>query len=202
MCINGRRDKKITSYIRSDNTTIKSTSKLKILGFTFGTDPTPEAHVREVERKFKSKLWSLRFLKSSRIPVNDIKDLYCIMIRPSIEYCAATYHSMLTRDQSSRLENLQARALRTIYGWDLSYSKARERAGIGTLEERREKITDEFAMKASRNNRLSRWFPTAEQTGHDTRNSPRYKEEYARTDRYRNSPIFYMRRRLNAQSSV
>ena len=52
-------------------------------------------------------------------------------------------------------------------------------------------------MKTSKNNRFSHWFPPAHSTGHNTRNKNTYHEEIPRTERYKNSPVFYMRRRMN-----
>ena len=198
LCITGRLDSKIDSYIYDGTNRIESSDTLKILGFTFGRSPGPEEHVKKIEEKFRAKIWSIRFLKKAKLPLSDITDLYCTVFRPSIDYCVPTYHSMLTNEQSDRLERLQSRALKSIYGWNKSYETVLELSGLDTLKERREKLVDSFAQKTSRNPRYNdTWFPKLEQTEHDTRNKLTYREEYARTERYKNSPVFYMRRRLN-----
>ena len=104
---------------------------------------------------------------------------------------------MLTGEMSDRLEDLQKKALKTIYGWDVSYADLLEISGLSTLKERREEIVDRFAQKTAKDTRFQHWFPRAPSTGHDTRQGPRYLEEFARTERLKNSPVFYMRRRLN-----
>jgi hypothetical protein len=43
------------------------------------------------------------------------------------------------------------------------------------------------------------WFPL-NKSSRSTRGRKKYLEEYARCDRLKNSPIFYMRRRLNGRS--
>ena len=107
---------------------------------------------------------------------------------------------MLNGDQTGRLEALQSRALKTIYGWNHSYQELLEMSGLDTLEERRNKIFDEFARKSARNPRFAHWFPPSNTTGHDTRIKKPYLEEHARTERYKKSPVFKMRERLNAMN--
>ena len=113
-------------------------------------------------------------------------------MRPVVEYCSNAYHSLLTKDQSDRLERLQARALKTIYGWDLSYAKILEITGQQTLEERRKNNFDNFTIKTSKNPKYKSWFPLLNDTGHNTRTTNTYLEEYARTECYKNSPVFAM----------
>ena len=120
-----------------------------------------------------------------------------MFLRSAVEYCAATYHSMLNKDQSDRIEKLQMKALKTIYGWNRSYSDLLAASGLETLENRRKKLVDNFAVKTSKNNRFSHWFPSAHPTGHNTRSTRPYLEEFSRTERLKNSPVYYMRRRLN-----
>ena len=122
------------------------------------------------------------------------------MVHPfleAIDYCAVTYHPMLTKDQSDRLEKLQSRALKSIYGWDKSYEKVRELSGLKLLSERREKMVLNFANKSAKNERFGHRFPKIRETGHDIRNLPLYQEDFSRTERYRQSPVNYMRRMLN-----
>ena len=89
-------------------------------------------------------------------------------------------------------------ALRAIFGYELPAAQLRQHAGITTLRDRRIMLTDKFARKCLASDRFKHWFPLADgrQTG---RNSDTYKEFFARTDRLKNSPLFYMRRRLNGK---
>ena len=113
LCISGRNDSTVNTYVRATTgDIIKSSDTLKILGFTFGTDPTPEAHIKKVEESFRKKIWTLRYLKKAKLDNSDIRDVYCSVIRAGIDYCGPTYHSMLTQGISDRLENLQCRALK------------------------------------------------------------------------------------------
>ena len=63
---------------------------------------------------------------------------------------------------------------------------------------RREELTDKFALKMSKNPRYSDLFPLRPQQQLRVRNPKPYLELKANTARLYNSPLFYMRRRLNA----
>ena len=99
---------------------------------------------------------------------------------------------MLSDKQDEEVEKLQATALRYIFGYGIPYTKMRELAKIPT------EATDKFAAKCAASDRFMHWFPPNEQTRR-SRHTLQFKETYARCDRLKNSPIFYMRRRLNGK---
>lgn len=123
---------------------------------------------------------------------------YVANILPIADYCSVVYHSMLTDEQDERLENAQVGALRAIFGYGVSARKLREKANIQTLRNRRIEQCDKFAEKCAASPRFSSWFPL-KQGRRSARSAEVYKEEYARCDRLKNSPLFYMRRRLNGK---
>ena len=65
------------------------------------------------------------------------------------------------------------------------------------MEERREIAIRKIAEKNS-TGPYADWFPDNEAT-RKMRHTHRYKEEHARCNRLRDSPIYYMRRKLNEQ---
>ena len=73
----------------------------------------------------------------------------------------------------------------------------RKRSGLETLRARRIVQADKFAEKAAGSDRFAHWFPM--RTSRTTRGGDKYMESYARCDRLYNSPIYYMRRRLNGK---
>jgi hypothetical protein len=85
--------------------------------------------------------------------------------------------------------------LKCIFGYGESYRSLREKAGIELLSDRRLKAVDKFTAKCLAG-QFSGWFPLNE-AERKTRKQKKYRELYARCDRLRNSPIFFMRRRLN-----
>ena len=123
-------------------------------------------------------------------------------LRSLLDYCAPAYHSLLTDEEDEHLERLQSTALKFIYGPGLSAGKMRQRAGIETLRTRRIELSDKFAAKAISNPRCSHWFPlrvAARDTRQNMKMSERYIETKARCDRLHNSPVYFMRRRLNGK---
>ena len=201
LCVSGRNDSVVNAYINNEGSKTISSDKLKILGFTFGRQPNPEAHVSSVELSFRKKVWTLRNLKRAWLDSSDIVEMYCTVLRPAIEYCAATYHSMLTQEMSDRLERLQTVALKTVFGWNYTYDEVLALAGVEKLSDRRKKLFDSFAQKVAKNPRFAHWLPRQVNTGHNTRNDKMYQEEFSRTERYKNSPVFQIRRRLNQMST-
>ena len=103
---------------------------------------------------------------------------------------------MLTKYQSNRLENIQKKCLRSIYGFDLDYEQLLQIAELQTLEERRELAQRKFALKASKNPQFAHWFPLNKNRT-SVRNPKMYEEQHASSDRLYNSPLFKMRRILN-----
>ena len=103
---------------------------------------------------------------------------------------------MLTKRQENDLENIQKKCLRCIYGYGKSYTDLLKESEFQTLKERRTKAVLKFAQKTSNNPVYSHWFKqNPNQTS--VRKPKIYLEEFARTSRLYNSPLFHMRRVLN-----
>ena len=123
---------------------------------------------------------------------------YKSIIRPIAEYCSVVFHSMLTDQQDEQIELLQSSALRYIYGFGMSYEQMRQKSGLSTLRSCRIAACDKFTLSCASSPRFCRWFPE-NNTGRRSRHQLSYLEQYARCDRLKNRPIFYMRRRLNGK---
>ena len=106
---------------------------------------------------------------------------------------------MLTDEMDLELERLQDRALSCIYGGNISGRRMRAKAQLETLRQRRIDHCDRFAQKCLKNPRFAKWFPTNTARRSSRRPGTQYQETYARCDRLKNSPVFYLRRRLNGK---
>ena len=177
---------------------VESTGSMKVLGFHFSDRPTVQLHVDETVKKIRRKYYSLRHLARYGMSQSELVEVYKSTIRPIADYCAPAYHSMVNDVQDQKLESAQTGALRAIFGYGLSARRLRQAANVQTLRERRIEQTDKFARKAAASQRFSHWFPknTARRSG---RNSEVYVEKFAKCDRLMNSPLYYMRRRLNGK---
>ena len=184
----------------NDGGRIESTDKMKILGFHFDSRPTAHAHVAALRARMRETVWVIRHLKHSGFNEPELVRVYKTVVRPVLDYCCVVYHSILTDEQDQIIERLQAQALKSIFGYKMSYAEMRDRAEITTLRARRIYLCDKFARKAMANGRFSvSWFPpkigrTSGRTGQDF-----YREFTARTDRLNNTPLFFFRRRMNGK---
>ena len=116
-----------TAYIKiDDNKRITSDLGLKICGFRFGPTPDVWDQVYSMETKFNQRIWALRNLKRSGFTKVDLKTSYLSLVRPVFDYTSAVYHSLLSSEQSSRLERMQKQAVKIICGQNSNYSTSIE----------------------------------------------------------------------------
>ena len=201
LCISAAGNQNVESYIRINNEKVVSGDELKICGFRFGSKPTVENQVVAIEAKFNARAWALRNLKRSGFNREELRDCYTSLVRPVFDYTAVVYDSLLTTEQSQRLERLQRRAIKIICGIHCSYMDGLERLGLTTLAERRRELVGKFIQKSLRNERFSRgWFPEKARNNYNTRHEQKYAEYKCNTERNRNNPLNAFRRRLNEQN--
>ena len=187
-------------FFTTEGERVGTNETLKLLGFTFGQRPTCHAHIETIKRTFRGRYWLLIHLGQNGFSEDDLLKVYKTIIRPVAEYCAPVFHPMITDQQDEQLERLQSTALRYVYGYGLSYADMREKASLPTLRQRRIELTDKFARKCLQSERFSDWFPrTSGLNRRRSRHTPEFLETFARCDRLRNSPLHYMRRRLNGK---
>ena len=182
----------------TDGSVIESGESMKVLGFHFSSRPTVHLHVNQTVKKMRQRCWALRHLARYGMNEKELVQVYKSVILPLADYCAPAYHSMMNDIQDQQMEGAQTGALRAIYGWGRSARTLRQEAGIQTLRARRIELTDKFARKCVANPRFSHWFPLS--TGRrSARGGDIYEERFAKCDRLVNSPLYYMRRRLNGK---
>ena len=197
LCISATATSDVTSYIKSGGTKIESTDRLKILGFMFGNTPSVRPHIDYMLMKARKKMWTMRNLKKAGMLADDMLKVFNTVIRPVFDYAVSTYHSMMTKEMIIELENVQKRACRIIYGWGVDYEQLLADGTVVSLEERRKKMVLNFARKTESKERFKGWFPRKDDGGINLREELTYEEKYARTERLKKSPLFYMRRELN-----
>jgi hypothetical protein len=173
---------------------------IKVLGFTFDQRPSAAAHVDAMLKKARRRFWVLRHLRRFGFDEDELLLVYKSLVRSVLDFCAVVYHSLLTQDMSAAIERVQSQSLKIIYGFGKSYNELLVKTGLTTLEERRLKSIDKFTSKCLEG-RFEGWFPRSE-ARRSGRNPRPYHEAYARCDRLKNSPLYFMRRRLNDNYSV
>ena len=179
---------------------IVSGNDMKVLGVHFSSDPDMSAQVRAIQTKFRSCTWILRHLGHRGFSKEELVRVYKSVILPVHDYCSCVFNSSLTLTQASALERLQAQALKSIFGYEHSYSSFLQQTGIKTLQQRRDDRCLKFARKSLANDRYRHWFPM-NVIARPTRHQLTYKESFAKTKRLYNSPLYHMRRLLNGKPS-
>lgn len=177
---------------------IDSCDSLKVLGFHFESKPTVRKHVETVIKKFRQRYWFLRHLRKLGFNEHELVRVYKINVLPIADYTDVVYHSLMTDDLDEALENAQNGALKCIFDPRLSARALREKSGLSTLRNRRVDHIDKFARKCAASQRFGHLFPKRDRV-RNTRTHEEYIEEFARCERLRNSPLFFMRRRLNGK---
>ena len=77
---------------------------------------------------------------------------------------------MLKGELRDDIEQIQKRASKVIFGWNSSYDELIASGKLVSLEDRREKLTTNFAKKAAQDERFKHWFPIREYHGLNLRN--------------------------------
>ena len=138
---------------------------------------------------------ALRGLKTS-----DLLEVYTKQVRSQLEFAVAVWHPNLTSEDRLKIERVQKSAFCIILGLEYkSYRKALKQLHLETLFERRNKLCKTFARKAQKHPKFTKWFKPNKKKS-KTRNIPtKFSEVYARTDRFKQSPISYLTNILNHQ---
>ena len=104
LCVSSAINYDVSSYINIDDQCLESADTMKILGYTFGSRPTTEEHVKSIRSDFAARIWAIRHLKRAKIRLQSLVIIYCSLIRSAIEYAAPVYSHFLTNKQSVRIE--------------------------------------------------------------------------------------------------
>ena len=197
LCISPNNGCITSAAINVDGDDVRSSPTMKLVGFTFGSSPTAEAHVLSIREEYRRKVWFLFHLREAGIRGTNLYKLYCCYLWSRIEYLSAAYHSMLLKGQAESLERLHRYALRVCFGFAGDIRETMVQLSIASLKERRERRLDAFIAKAARNPRFRHWFPLQPEGNMGLRNRRCIEETRCKTQRRFNGPIAHLRRRAN-----
>ena len=192
MFLGSQADKLSTKQLSISGLDIETVNQFKLLGVTLNDALKWDDHVNTICNKINKRLFFLRKLKRAAMSSGDLVAFYCAAIRPVAEYACAVWHTSITEGQSAQLEQLQRRAIRTIFGDSLDYTTACMTYDIDlTLSSRRDiqtqrlfhQITDStihplhYLLPAKRDPAILARL----------RNPKPYEPPFARTSRFQNS---------------
>ena len=109
----------------------------KLLGVTLQNDLKWNAHVDSITSKASKRLHTLRVLRNSGIPAQDLLTIYIFIIRSVQEYCCAVWSTSIPSYLSDKIERVQRRALRILYP-NMSYSAALATSSLPCLSDLRD----------------------------------------------------------------
>ena len=92
----------------------------------------------------------MKQLKRAGLSNADLRCFYTTVVRPVLEYACVVWHHGLTKAQSDRLEALQKRAIRIMFGrraFDLSYDDLLSLSKLDALSTRRSNLGKSFFIK-------------------------------------------------------
>lgn len=185
------------SFIRLPQGPRISSDTLKVVGYTFGRRPGPAEHIKQLRKSYGARAWVIRHLRRLDLEPGLLVRIYFSLIRPIFDYASPAYHTTLTDQQSESLERLQRSTL-TIFGLNVSYAAALEKANLQTLKERREELFKNFTVKVFRSEKYrERWFTERANPVYGLRNERKLVQNYARCERLQRSPIYMMRQLVN-----
>ena len=200
MIFNPARTKDFHPRFSMNGNELEVTEETKILGLILRTDLSWSSNTEYMVKRANKKLWCLRRLKNFGAETQDLLEVYLKQIRCLLEYAVAVWQPSLTYEDSIKIERVQKSALSIILGQKYkSYKSALRELNLDTLYTRRIKLCINFAKKAQKHTKFSRWFKQNEKVS-VTRNKPtKFCEVYCRTERFKKSPISYLTTILNSQ---
>ena len=190
---------------------IKSVSCIKLLGVIITDDLKWEENTSLICTKVNKKLYMISKLKAFGLHVEELIIFWKVVLRPVTEYAAPLWHSGLSETDINRLEKLQKKVLGmilgtkyiehkryySILGEPVPYKYALQKYGLTSLQQRREVLTQKFALETAKNVNHKEMFEFMKDKNMITRNSAIVKEKSCKTERYYKSSVPYMSRILN-----
>ena len=183
-----------------DDIPIDVVYETKLLGVTITSNCRWDSNTRNIVKKGNSRMWFLRRLKLLGASQATLLDIYKLFCRSVLEFGAPVWAGGINSKNSQDIERVQRSAMKIISSSANSpYSEVLEVLEEQTLSLRRDKLSLTFARKCLKSSKFGSWF----EKGMVTRSGSQYYIEVkTKTKRFRNSPIPYLTRLLNRDSSV
>lgn len=116
LCTSTAINHEVRSFINVNNKEIVSGGSLKTVGYTFGRQPGASEDLKSIRHKYGARTGILCHLKKMKFEQKVITEVYCLLIRPVLEYSASAFHTTLTLEQEEEVKRMQRMALKIIHG--------------------------------------------------------------------------------------
>ena len=181
-----------------DGSQLEYVYETKLLGVIVSQDLKWHKNTAFICQKARTKLWILRRMLYFDLNIHQLFDIYIKEVRSILELAVPVWHSGLTKQQSADLERIQKVAFQIILqGNYLNYQQACSVLSALTLEERRNKLCEKFAIKnVKRENSL---FTMVKDHPNTRLGKPLVREFKCNTKRYKKSTIPFLAELLNCR---
>ena len=190
MLISFKRNPLQTQPLLVNNKAIEQVTNFKILGVWPSDTLSWSHHVHHMTSRASPRLYYIRQLGRSGLSRDDLFVYYKTMVRPILEYACPVWHAGLTSGESDLLEQIQKRAIRSIYP-DSRYIDALESAHMELLSVRRERLSKQFFRNMCKPDSKLNYLLEKRNPTHDTRNPPKYHCPIPKTERYKGSFVVH-----------
>ena len=148
-----------------------------------------EENTKHLVKKANARMCLLRAVSSFNPPSSDLKIIYIQYIRSLLEQSCVLWHASLTNEDRDNIERVQKNALRTILKQSyISYENALDKLNLESLEERRIKLSLNFAKKCEKNPRFEDLFKKKNKIHEmNLRHTETIRVNHCNTERYYNS---------------
>ena len=192
---------KFTSKFMLKNEIVEIVEQAKLLGVIISDDLKWDKNTEYLIKKANSRMQLLRKVVEFSKSKEEKKNIYVLYVRSILEQSCVVWHSSLTQENSNDLERVQKAAVQIILGVkNVDYQEALIKIDLDTLENRREELCKNFAIKCVKSDKkkIQNMFPVKNKEHNmDTRKSEQYLVKYANTKRFQSSSIPYMQGLLN-----
>ena len=200
MIFNPSRTKDFCPKFSFNDNELEIVEQTKLLGLIVRSDLSWTTNTEYMVKRANKKLWCLKRLKNLGAKTKDLLEVYFKQIRSLLEYSVAVWHPNLTKLDSRKIERVQKSALSIILGQKYdSYKSALLELNLETLFTRRIKLCKNFAIKAQKHPKFTKWFKSNNKMSVTRKKRQQFCEVYYRTERFKRSPISYLTRTLNCK---
>lgn len=178
---------------------VELVTSFKLLGVTLQQNLKWNIHIDNTIKKASKILYFLSQLKRAKVPSKDLIKFYTVCIRSVLLYACQVFHYSLPAYLNNALERIQKRAMKIIFGYDISYKSALEQSGIKKLSEQRQQLCDTLFKKviSKPENPLYDLVPYNFNQQNYLRHVRPFSVPLCRTDRFKNSFILSSVNRFN-----
>ena len=199
LIFNFTNDKQFTTNIKLKGETVELVKESKLLGVIITNDTKWERNTNHIVKNANKMMRMLHIASKFTRNKKHLEQIYKTFVRSRLEYASTVWHSSLTVSNRDDIERIQKSALKVIFKDEYQgYEKSLKILKMESLYARRERLSLRFVKKCLNQEKLSSLFPkNMNESAKILRNREVYHVNRASTERYRNSAIPFLQRKLN-----